>query len=263
MPSNRCAACLVIAMVLVSGVAAETRDELLATPKFAEDAKQPAFAELTAEQVAAQITMVSGRNYAWFGFNTPEIHVVLPSADNSVYADVDFVDPALYDAGGAEVPYELERGLYDHDSHHDEIRFVPVEGDELVDFSRAVGTVTLRYPLRLHTISARKDGPPVDGLDVSFDGPYVTRRTTSGEEDLEVAAFLVEAGADVNLADTNNATPLFHAAGKCDAVSLVRELLAAGADPAPATRGGTTAVEMAGIMGCGDNEAAIKASLGG
>lgn len=441
MPSNRCAVCLVIGMVLVSSVAAETRDELLATPKFAEDAKQPAFAELRAEQVAAQITMVSGRNYAWFGFNTPEIHVVLPSADNSVYADVDYVDPTLYDAGGAEVPYELESGLYDHDSHHDEIRFVPVEGDELVDFSRAVGTVTVRYPLRLRTISARKDGPPVDGFDVSFDGPYVTRRTTSGEKDLEeaaftgieafraldadgrrleshpssqmsvtgdqvteiktywgevaevqldlvdewalfkvtyelpsvaalpksrtgtappdgdenpptpgakidvevvvetpgmviaselgvtpdeavsrikalgypnpsgefmvmsavqgnlealelflaagypidfavddgrtallsaimyghleVAAFLVEAGADVNLADANNATPLFHAAGKCDAVALVRELLAAGADPDPATRGGTTAVEMAGIMRCGGNEAAIKASLGG
>lgn len=79
----------------------------------------------------------------------------------------------------------------------------------------------------------------------------------------DVAAFLVEAGADVNLADSNNATPLFHAAGKCDVVELVRELLDSGADPGPATKGNTTAVEMAGIMGCADNEAAIRAALGG
>ncbi len=442
MPLNRLIAVVAIGLALVSFGAAEDREELLGTPKLAEDAKVPAFAELTAEQVVAQITMVSGRNYAYFGFNQPEIHLVLPNADNSVYAAVEYADATLFDAGGIEVPYELESGLYDHESHHDEIRFNPVEGEDgTVEFAHAIGSVTVRYPVRLHTLSARKGGATVDGLDVDFDGPYVTRRTRSGEENLEgaaftgievfraldgegrvlesapssqmsvvdgvvtevesfwgevaevqldvadewavirvayelpavaplpksrvgiappdgdenpptpgakidaavvvetagmviaselgvtadeaisrlktlgypkpngdffvmsavqgkleavklflaagtpidfavsdgrtalvsavmyghleVAAFLVEAGADVNLADSNNATPLFHAAGKCDGVDLVRALLAAGADPAPATRGNTTAVEMAGIMGCGDNEAAIKAAVGG
>jgi ankyrin repeat protein len=77
---------------------------------------------------------------------------------------------------------------------------------------------------------------------------------------LDLASFLVEAGANVNLADSNNATPLFHAAGICDAVELVRALLAAGADPTPATHGNVTAAEMAGVMGCADNEAAIRAA---
>jgi ankyrin repeat protein len=80
---------------------------------------------------------------------------------------------------------------------------------------------------------------------------------------LELAKLLVDSGADVNLADGNNATPLFHAAGNCEATEFVRVLIEAGADPTPATRGNTTAVEMAGIMGCADNEALIRAALGG
>ena len=77
---------------------------------------------------------------------------------------------------------------------------------------------------------------------------------------IELALFLIEAGADVNLADSNNATPLFHAAGNCDATGLVRALVDAGADPTPATRGNTTALEMAGYMGCSANEEIIRAA---
>ena len=80
----------------------------------------------------------------------------------------------------------------------------------------------------------------------------------SGHVDL--ALFLIEAGADVNIADCNNATPLFHAAGDCQATELVRALLVAGADPTPATRGDTTALQMAGYMGCADNEEIIRAA---
>jgi hypothetical protein len=440
MSSNRRLQLFAALWLTTSIAAAQERAELLASPKLEEDATIPVFAELTAEQVAAQITMVSGRNYAWFGFNTPEIHVVLPAADNSVYADVEFADPTLLDAAGKEVAYELERGLYDHVTHHDELRFAPAEGDQPVEFARAVGTVTVRYPLRLHTLVARAGEPAVEGLDVSFDGPFVIRRSSSEEEDLEGASFtgitafraldaegrllerypsnqvsfvdgvttetlafwgevaevqldvadewasfqvtyelpaapllpesragiapedgnenpptpgakvavevvaetpgtaiasdlgvpkdqamvrlrelgftepsgdlmvmsavqgkteavelflaagvpidsttadgrtallsalmygrfdlariLVDAGADVNLADSNNATPLFYAASNCNATDLVTALLAAGADPTQATHGNTTAAEMAAAMGCTDNETAIKAALG-
>jgi hypothetical protein len=415
---------------------AQEREELIASPKYDEKAVEPKFIELTAEQVVKQITMVSGRNYAWFGFNTPEIHLVLPSADNSVYAVVDFADPTLVDADGAEVPYERERGIYDHTTHHDELRVVPVEGEEPVEFARAIGSVTIRYPLIIRTISARKGETLPEGLDVTFDGPFVLWRTRGDDEapeaasftgvapfraydeagrqlqaypsskmnivdglvtetktywgevaevevdaveewatirvsyelpsvdplpedragiapedgdenpptegatvDVEVvvetagtiiaselgvtpdeaieqlkqlgfpnpsgeflvmsavqgkteavklflaagfpidfavndgrtalssaimyrhvdlALFLVEAGADVNLADGNNATPLFHAAGNCAATELVRALIAAGADPAPATRGGMTAAGMAGVMSCAENQEIIQ-----
>jgi hypothetical protein len=442
MRSIRCAVAVVAALALASLVVAQERDELLANPKVKDDAKLPTFADFTPEQVAGQITMAAGRNYAWFGFNTPEIRVVLPAADNSVYAEVDFGDPTLLDASGAEVPYEHERGIYDHDTHHDELRFVRVEGEGEgpLEFARAVGTVTVRYPIRLRTLSAREGEPAPEDLDVSLDGPFVTRRSRGGHEDLDAASFtgvdalraldasghqleacpstqmsstdgvvtettcywgevaevqldvavewailridfelpaveplpderagiappagdenpptpgakvdvqvvaetpgmaiasdlgvtpdeavgrlealgfpspsgdlmvmsavqgkadavqlflaagvpidfavndgrtallsaimyshldlagfLVEAGADVNLADSNNATPLFHAAGNCGASELVRTLIEAGADPTPATRGNTTAAEMAGIMGCADNEALIRAALG-
>ena len=428
-------------VVSLSSIAvAQDRDELLATPKIAEDARQPAFAELTADQVAAAITMVSGRNYAWFGFNTPEVHLVLPEADNSVYAVVDFGEATLFDSEGRDVPHERELGLYDPETHHTELRFPPVEGDTPIDYARADGEVTVRYPLRLHTLRAEAGEPPVEGLDVDFDGPFVIRRTGSDSEDLEEAAFtgitafrafdaegrllerypssntsmvdgqvtetyaywgevaaveldvadewalfrvayelpsvallpenragiapddgnenpptpgarvevkiveetpgtviaaelgvspdealdrlrasgypqpsadymvmsavqgrldqlelflaagfpidsqtddgrtalssaiqfghpeialfLIEAGADVNIADGNNATPLFHAAGKCDQTEVLRALLAAGADPSPASRGGVTAAQMAGIMSCADNQAVITAAIG-
>jgi hypothetical protein len=368
------------------------------------------------------------------------VHLVLPSADNSVYAVVDFPDPKLLDAAGAEVAYERERGIYDHGTHHDEFRFTPVEGEEPVEAARAVGTVMIRYPLRIRTTTTRKGDPPVKGLDVEFDGPFVILRTKGGDEEpeaasftgiepfraldasgsqleaypsskvsvvnglvtetksywgevaevqvdaidewatirveymlpivdklpesragsapadgnenpptpgaeidvqvvvetpgmviarelgvtpeeavqrlrelrfpepsgdymvmsavqgnlealklflaagypidfavddgrtalnsavmyrrLDVAVFLIEAGADVTIADSNNATPLFNAAGNCEATDLVRALLKAGADPKPETRGGTTALQMAEIMKCIDNEAVIRSSVG-
>ena len=442
MRAIRCAVAVVVVLVLASLAVAQDRDELLASPKFIEDARTPRFAELTAEQAAAQITMTAGRDYAAFGFNTPEIRVVLPAVDNSVYADVDFGEPALVDANGAEVAYELERGIYDDSTHRDELRFLRVEGEgeEPLEFARAVGTATVRYPIRIKTLIARRGEPAPEGLDVSFDGPFVTRRMGVDHDDLTAASFtgieafraldvsgrqlerypsmqmsttadgitetmtywgevaevqldiadewatfhiryelpevaplpadmagtappgddenpptpgakldvqvvveapaaaaapdlgltpdeaarrlaqlgypsptgdlmvmsavqgeidavqlflaagvpidfavsdgrtallsaimydhldlatlLVDWGADVNLADSNNATPLFHAAESCGATSLVRTLIEAGADPTPSTHGNTTAVEMAGIMGCADNEALIRAALG-
>ncbi len=432
-------AMVLLPFAITSLAPAQEREELLANPTYDEEAEEPEFVRLTAEQVVKQITMVSGRNYAWFGFNTPEIHLVLPSADNSVYAVVDFGDLTLFDASGAEVPYEPERGLYDHTTHHDELRFAPVEGEATVDFARAVGSVAVRYPLSVRTISARKGGKLAEGLDVTFDGPFVLWRTRGDDEALEAASFtgiapfraydeagrqlkaypsskismadgvvtetktfwgevaeiqvdavedwvtiqvsyqlpsveplpderagiappdgdenpptpgakvdvqvlvetpgtiiaselgvtadeailqlqqlgypnpsgefmvmaavqgsteavklflaagfpidfavddgrtalvsaimyrhadlalfLVEAGADVNIADSNNATPLFHAAGICEASRLVRALVDSGADPTAATRGSMTAVEMAGVMGCSKNQEIIQAAL--
>ena len=168
---------------------AQDRAELLANPKYARDVREPTFVEFTAEDLVQEITMVSGRNYAWFGFNTPEVHVVLPSADNSVYAEVEFGEATLFDATGAEVAYERGRGIYDHDTHHDEIRFAPVDGEEPVEYARAVGTVRVRYPIRMHTIAARAGETVLDGLDVSFDGPFVLRRTRGQHDDPEAASF--------------------------------------------------------------------------
>jgi len=432
--------CCVAALFVLSWTClapAQDRDELLASPTPEPDARQPLFVDLTPQEVRGRITMTSGRNYAVFGFNTPEIHVVLPDADNSVYAVVEFDPPTLVDGAGREVPFEIERGLYDHDTHHQEIRLIPIEGEVPVAYAHATGSVTVRYPTRIRTLAARPGEPVPEGLDVTFDGPFVIRRTPSDFEDpdaasftgispvrgydasgaqlkavssmnvsfngelktetlafwgevaalqvdtidewtriritydlpsvdplpdsrigmapedgdenpptpdatvvaevveetpgdviaaelgvtrsdatrylrelgypeptgslmvmsavqgktedvklflaagvpidfaddqrtalvsaimyrhLDLAEFLIEAGADVNLADSNNATPLFHAAGNCDATEVVRALLDAGADPSPATAGGMTALQMADVMSCTDNAAVIRAA---
>ena len=434
----RCGVVVLLVLAAVCPGIAQERDELLATPKFMDDAVQPSFVEHTGESVVSEIRMASGRNYAWFGFNTSEVQLVLPACDNSVYADVEFSKPELFGAGGTAVAYELERGLYDHDIHADEVRFSPAEGETPVEFARAVGTARIRYPMRIRTLTALKGQVLPDGLDVSFDGPFVSLRSSGedtvpdaasftgiepfraydasrrqleaypytsfqvadgvttetkaywgevaevqvdrvdewvdievtyelppadplpesragvgpppGEEigstsggvfeahivvatvastiaaelgvtpeeamvrlaelgfreaseqmfvmsavqgqieavklflaagvpidavdrdstalvsatmfgHLDVALFLVEAGADVNLADSNNATPLFHAAGKCDATELVRSLIKAGADTTPATRGGTTAHQMAGYMTCTENQKILEAAV--
>jgi len=434
----RCGVVVLWVLAAVCLGIAQERDELLATPKFMDDAVQPSFVEHTGKSVVSEIRMASGRNYAWFGFNTPEVQLVLPACDNSVYAEVEFSEPELFDAGGTAVAYELEHGLYDHETHADEIRFGPKVGDTPVEFARAVGTARIRYPLRIRTLTAHNGKALPEGLDVSFDGPFVSLRssgddtkpdaaaftgiepfraydasgrqlkrfphtsfqladgvtteTTSywgevaevqvdrvdewvdievtfelppadplpksrtgvapppGEEigitpggvfeahivvatvastiaadlgvtpeeavarlaelgfreaseqmfvmsavqgqieavklflaagvpidavdrdstalvsatmfgHIDVALFLVEAGADVNLADSNNATPLFHAAGKCEATELVRALIKAGADTTPATRGGTTAHQMAGYMTCTENQKIIEAAI--
>ena len=42
------------------------------------------------------------------------------------------------------MPFEIERGLYDHDTHHQEIRLIPVEGETPVAYAHATGTVTVK-----------------------------------------------------------------------------------------------------------------------
>lgn len=434
----RCCVAALLVLCCTNLAPAQDRDQLLASPTPETDARQPLFVDLTPDEVRERITMTSGRNYAVFGFNTPEIHVVLPDADNSVYAVVEYDPPTLVDEAGHEVPFEIERGLYDHDTHHQEIRLTPVGNDTEVAYAHATGSVRVRYPVRIRTLTARAGESPADGLDVTFDGPFVVRRTPSGHQDpeaaaftgigavraydasgvqlkassmtnvsiaddlmtetlafwgevaslqvdtidewtriritydlpsvdplpasrvgmapedgnenpptpgakvvaevadetpgdvivaelgisrddavrrlreigypeasgklmvmsavqgktddvklflaagvpvdsadqqrtalvsaimyrhLALAAFLIEAGADVNLADSNNATPLFHAAGNCDAAEVVRALVDAGADPSPATAGGMTALQMAEVMSCPDNATIIQAAI--
>ncbi len=48
----------------------------------------------------------AGRNYAWMGYNTPEIHLQLPASDNSAYAETTFAPARLLDKAGRSVPHE-------------------------------------------------------------------------------------------------------------------------------------------------------------
>src|SRR4029453_18471133 len=62
-------------------------------PAGAEDKREPKLASVTDAQMKEGISARAGRNYAWIGYNTPEIHLQLPAVDNSAYAEVTFDTP--------------------------------------------------------------------------------------------------------------------------------------------------------------------------
>ena len=150
------------------------RAEILGSPRVVAGAVEPVFVELTSEQLKQQLEVVSSRSYAVFGFNNSEVQIYLPRCDNSVYASVVFSPARLFGASGAGVQYERVRGIYDHETHSDELRFGPLEGDKPVEFSRAEGTITLRYPVRMRTIGIKPGGVAPAGMTVTIDGPFVS-----------------------------------------------------------------------------------------
>ena len=150
------------------------RAELLGSPKVIEGAVEPAFVDLTVEQLKQELMVVSSRSFAVFGFNNSEVQIHLPECDNSVYASVEFSPVSLTDSLGKDVPFELERGIYDHDSHSNEIRFTPVGDAKPVVFARARGTIALKYPLRMRTVAVSAGDTAPAGVTVSLDGPFVS-----------------------------------------------------------------------------------------
>lgn len=168
---------LLIISVLYAAIipaGAPDRAELLGSPRVVAGAAEPSFVQLTAGKLQEELQVVSGRGYAVFGFNNPEVQIHLPRCDNSVYATVEFTPARLLDAKGREVQYERERGIYDHDTHSDELRFAPVTGTTPVEFSRAEGGITLRYPVRMKTLSLKSGSSALEGLKISIDGPFVS-----------------------------------------------------------------------------------------
>ena len=173
---KRISCLLIISMMypLIVSANKPERGELQENPRHIEKAVEPSFAQLSAKQLQDQLKVISSRSFAVFGFNNPEVQIYLPHYDNSVYATVDFSPAKLFDAKGGEVPYERERGIYDHDTYSDELRFAPVEGKTPVVFSRAEGTVTLRYPVRIKTLSIKTGSPEISGMTCTIDGPFVS-----------------------------------------------------------------------------------------
>jgi hypothetical protein len=130
----------------------------------AEEKREPKLVSVTDAQLKEGISARAGRNYAWMGYNTPEIHLQLPAVDNSAYADVTFDPPKLLDKGGKAVAYEVEQGLYDAQTHQNEVRFMPKAaqpGAPPVDFAHAVGTIKVRYPVAGRTVALKPGAAPV------------------------------------------------------------------------------------------------------
>lgn len=133
---------------------------------------EPQYRAFAEPDLRRAITVVASRSHAVFGYNTPEVQVRLPPVDQSAYAVVEFVEATPVDARGHALPFELEHGLYDHESHSTEVRFRS-RGKDLVPMQRATGRIRVRYPLRVRTVTIVR-GQRAPGLDVALDGPYVT-----------------------------------------------------------------------------------------
>ena len=129
--------------------------ELLKNPQYAAKDRKPVFKHLTAEEVRATIKVTSGRDSAAFGFNNASVEVHLPRVDNSNWIDETFSAPKLFDKKQREVKFEKEQGIYDHERWSTEIRFTGLD-NKPVDFAKAAGSVRIKYPLVMKTISLKK-----------------------------------------------------------------------------------------------------------
>ena len=148
-----------------------TKEELTSVPRYIKDAVEPLFQLVDVKAVVEDIKIISGRNTAMFGFNTPEVVLYLPRIGNSAYAVVEFDDPALIDSQGTAVPFELESGGYDDDTFSAEIRVIPKEGTDPVEFAKIRGSGRIKYPLKVNTQTVKQGEA---GKDIILDGPFVT-----------------------------------------------------------------------------------------
>ena len=161
-----------------------------ATLALAKDAREPKLVSVTDAQLLAGTAARSSRNYAWMGYNTPEINLQLPAVDNSAYAEVTFAPAKLVGKAGKAVPYEVEQGLYSTETHTTEVRFMPPEvkpGTPPVEFTRAVGTIKVRYPVTARTVVMKPGAPASVGkAKVSVAGSTVVLDTQAGWKMIEV-----------------------------------------------------------------------------
>lgn len=177
---------IVVAAVFLSSAAivvAQPDDvaELAKNPVYMEKDVKPAYKTVTAKQLQDGVKVISGRGHAVFGFNTPEIQIHFPAIDNNVFAQIKFADATLFDADGNEVPYEREDGFYTHDDLSTETRFASTDGESLVEFARARGTVTVRYPSKVRTISVKSgDAKALAAAGLAVEGPLVRVYDRSG-----------------------------------------------------------------------------------
>jgi hypothetical protein len=149
------------------------RAEMTQAPKFLEDVPH-SFQTFTEAQLRAGIKIISARSYAMFGYNTPEVQLKLPRTSNSAYSQIDFSDPKLTSAAGKPVKFEQERGGYNEEKFSDEIRFRNPDGDAIVQFAHARGSVKVKYPLEVKTLTLTAAQPGPAELALKIDGPFVS-----------------------------------------------------------------------------------------
>jgi hypothetical protein len=149
------------------------RAELTKNPKFLESVPHT-FKNFTESQLRTEIHIVSARSYAVFGYNTPEVRVKLPRVSNSAYSSIEFSDPTLVNEAGGHVKFEQERGGYEEEKFSDEIRFRIPDSDQVVRFAHVRGSVKVKYPLAVKTLTVTPAQLGPKELALKIDGPFVS-----------------------------------------------------------------------------------------
>ena len=139
-------------------------------------------ARTTPAAVRAGLKVAASRTYAMSDYNQPKVVVSLPRLDNSLYATMEFPEATLLDRAGKPVAHKEDSVWVQWPDLSNEVRFSPEGGEGVVDFARARGTVKVRYPVAMHTVTLTRAAPAAEGLKAEFKGPRVTITGESTEE---------------------------------------------------------------------------------
>lgn len=164
---------LLLALLSVAATTAWAQDEragLLAAPAWLDEPMSPRFVEMEPNELRDALKVVATRYSGEADFNAPQIQLELPLVDNSTYAEVEIGEPRLIGNDGRSVECEVRRPPHDVANQVVGIRLVRADGQGPVEFARAVGEATLRYPLAIET---RTVFPGQADAVARIDGPYV------------------------------------------------------------------------------------------
>ncbi|MHB0936192.1 MAG: hypothetical protein ACYC6A_07350 [Armatimonadota bacterium] len=135
------------------------------TPRYAPATALPEGTAIDQATLEAQTSVTVARHTGAMGFNAPVIAVKLPPAANSHFVRVDFSQAKLYAADGAAITGRKAFQEYDAAACTQGMRFEGVK-----DFARAAGSVTIRYPGRLSTVTLTPAQSQAGALTVEFHG---------------------------------------------------------------------------------------------
>ena len=127
----------------------------------------------TPAAVRSGTRIVAARTYAMVDYNQPKVEVRLPRTDNSLYATMEFAEATLVGQNGKTVPHRQESVWVMWPGLNDEVRFASESGEGIVEFARARGTVKIRYPVAMRSVTLTKAAPTSGALKAEFRGARV------------------------------------------------------------------------------------------
>ena len=120
-----------------------------------------------------QCSVTARREDSRAGYDNPQLAVTLPPVANSAYATVDFGKPRLLDAAGNDIEYQLQRYESGGTKFTNAIDFIIQAKKNAMEFTRAVGSVTIHYPVVMKVVTLTPAAPRVDAFTVQFTPPLV------------------------------------------------------------------------------------------